>query len=315
MTGGKVIPRRLITIGSRGSLLALRQTQQVAGQLALLYPQYHFAVKRIKTRGDKAEHLTLSQLKGKGLFVKELEIALLGGDIDLAVHSLKDLPLQLSPGLEVAAISQREDTRDVLVSRGDKPLADLTEGALLGTSSPRRIAQIKAFRSDLVIGDIRGNIETRLNKVSRGEFDGVILAACGLLRLGWEDRISQYLSGDICLPQVGQGALAIEVRQEDEEIKQIVLPLDHRPTRQATTAERALLHFLGGGCHIPIAALGQVCDNTLKLTGVVGSLSGEKLLRAELDGDVATPEKVGILLAQKLIAQGAREILAEATRC
>jgi len=306
---------RLITIGTRGSLLALRQTQQVAGQLALVYPQHHFVIKQIKTRGDKAEHLSLSQLEARGMFVKELEISLLGGEIDLAVHSLKDLPLQLSPGLEVAVVSQREDARDVLISRGDRLLADLPEGALLGTSSPRRIAQIKAFRPDLVFGDIRGNVETRLNKVSRGEFDGVILAACGLLRLGWGDKVSQYLSWDICLPQVGQGALAIEVRQEDEEIKQIVLPLDHLPTRQAVTAERALLHSLGGGCHVPIAALGQVDDNTLKLTGMVGSLSGDKLLRAEVAGDVANPEEVGTLLAQKLIAHGAREILAEVARC
>ena len=302
-------PTGVIIIGSRGSQLALCQTQRIVDRLQDLHPQFRFAIKRITTKGDEHSGQPSFGFEEKGEFVRELEEALLAGEISLAVHSFKDLPLDSPQGLEIAAVDQREDARDVLISVKANSLSQLPRGASVGTSSPRRAAQIKAFRPDLDVGGIRGNIDTRLRKVSSGQFDGIILAAAGLIRLGWEERIIEYLSMDICLPAVAQGALAIEVREGDEEIKRLVSVLNHEPTRQATTAEQVFLHSLGGGCRTPIAAYGQINSGTLELEGMVSTPDGSKLLRARAKGSAEFPQEVGTQLGEKLIAQGGREIL------
>lgn len=304
---------KVITVGSRGSRLALCQTQHIVSRLQNFYPQFRFVIKRIRTKGDELKETPLSRFGGKEVFVKELEVALLAGEIDLAVHSFKDLSLQLPQGLEIAAVSEREDARDVLVSMKANSLSQLSPGASIGTSSLRRAAQIKAFRPDLDVGDIRGNIDTRLRKVSSGQFHGIILAAAGLIRLGWEDQITEYLPMDICLPAVGQGALAIEVREGDEEIKQLVSFLNHEPSREAIAAEQTFLRFLGGGCHTPVAAFGQINSGVLELEGMVSTPDGGKLLRAKVKGSAELPEEVGTLLGEKLVALGAREILGGTT--
>ncbi|MBT9159134.1 MAG: hydroxymethylbilane synthase [Dehalococcoidia bacterium] len=304
---------RTIIIGSRGSQLALCQTQHIVNRLQDSHPQFRFVIKRIRTRGDEPGSEPSFCFEGKGEFVRELEAALLAGEIDIAAHSFKDLPLDLPQGLEIASVSERADARDVLISMKANSLSQLRRGASIGTGSPRRAAQIKAFRPDLDVGDIRGNIDTRLRKVSSGQFDGIILAAAGLIRLGWEERITEYLSMDICLPAVAQGALAMEVREGDEEIKRLVSVLNHEPTRQATTAEQAFLRFLGGGCHTPIAAFGQISSGILELEGMVSTSDGGKLLRARVKGSAELPEEAGSLLGEKLIALGAREILGGTT--
>ena len=305
-------PTRVIIVGSRGSRLALCQTQHIVNRLQKFHPQFRFVIKRIRTKGDELKGTPLSRFGGKEVFVKELEAALLAGETDLAVHSFKDLPLKLSRGLEIAAVTHREDARDVLVSKANS-LSQLPLGASIGTSSLRRATQVKAFRPDLDVRDIRGNIDTRLRKLSNGQFDGIILAAAGLIRLGWEDQITEYLPMDICLPAVGQGALAIEVREGDEEIKQLVSFLNHELTRQTIAAEQAFLHFLGGGCHTPIAAFGQIDSRVLELEGMVSTPDGGKLLRAKIKGSAELPEETGILLGEKLVALGAREILGGTT--
>ena len=304
---------KVIIIGSRGSQLALCQTQHIVNRLQDLHPQFRFVIKRIRTKGDEHSSEPSFCFEEKGEFVRELEEALLAGEINLAVHSFKDLPLELPEGLEIAAVNQREDARDVLVSMKANSLSQLPRGASIGTGSPRRAAQIKAFRPDLDVVDIRGNLDTRLRKVSSGQFDGIILAAAGLIRLGWEARVTEYLSMDICLPAVAQGALAIEVREGDEEIKRLVSVLNHKPTKQATTAEQVFLRCLGGGCRTPIAAFGQINSGTLQLEGMVSTPDGGKLLRAKVEGSAELPEEVGSLLGEKLIARGGREILGGTT--
>ena len=300
---------RVIIIGSRGSQLALCQTQHIVNRLQDLHPQFRFVIKRIRTKGDEHSSQPSFCFEEKGEFVRELEEALLSGEINLAVHSFKDLPLDSPEGLEIAAVNQREDARDVLVSMKANSLSQLPRGASIGTGSLRRAAQIKAFRPDLDVVDIRGNLDTRLRKVSSGQFDGIILAAAGLIRMGWEEQITEYLSMDICLPAVAQGALAIEAREGDEEIKRLVSVLNHEPTRQATTAEQAFLRCLGGGCRTPIAAFGQINGGTLELEGMVSTPDGGKLLRAGVKGSAELPEEVGSLLGEKLVARGGREIL------
>ncbi len=300
---------RVIIIGSRGSQLALCQTQHIVNRLQDLHPQFRFVIKRIRTKGDEHSSQPSFYFEEKGEFVMELEAALLSGEINLAVHSFKDLPLDSPEGLEIAAVNQREDARDVLVSMKANSLSQLPRGASIGTGSLRRAAQIKAFRPDLDVVDIRGNLDTRLRKVSSGQFDGIILAAAGLIRMGWEEQITEYLSMDICLPAVAQGALAIEAREGDEEIKRLVSVLNHEPTRQATTAEQVFLRCLGGGCRTPIAAFGQINGGTLELEGMVSTPDGGKLLRARVKGSAELPEEVGSLLGEKLVARGGKEIL------
>ncbi len=304
---------RSIVVGSRGSKLALVQAESVAASIREENPEIMVSISQIVTRGDRNHHAQLDQMDGIGVFTKELEEALLDGRIDLAVHSLKDMPTEIPSGLHIAAVTKRLDPRDVLVSRGER-LAELASGARIGTGSPRRAVQLAACRPDLEVGSIRGNIDTRLRKVSDGEYDGVILAAAGLKRLGWEDRVSEYLPAEKFLPAVGQGALAIEIRLDDEEMAKIVFPLNHLPTGQCTTAERTFLSAMGGGCRAPIAALGAVSGDILQLEGMVAEVSKRKILRFSEEGSAATPRELGQSLAQKLLAMGAGEFIAEATK-
>ena len=302
---------RRIIVGSRGSKLALIQAESVVARIREANPGIEVGISRIVTGGDRNHHLQLGQVAGIGIFVKELEAALLDGRVDLAVHSLKDMPTQIPSGLCLAAVTVRLDPRDVLVSRG-KRLEELASGARIGTGSPRRAVQLSACRPDLEVCSIRGNVDTRLRKVTDGELDGVILAAAALQRLGWEDRVSDYLPTEYFLPAVGQGALAIEIRSDDTEAAKIVAALNHLPTWQSITAERAFLSALGGGCRAPIAVLGTVNDNTLNLTGTVAEAGGERILRASEKGSSTTPEQVGNQLAQKILEMGASKFIAEA---
>ena len=302
-----------IVVGSRGSKLALIQAESVVAQIREANPHIEVVINKIITRGDRDRHIQLDQMSSIGIFIKELEDALLSGRIDLAVHSLKDMPTQIPPGLALVAVTERLDPRDVLISRGNK-IANLAPGSRIGTGSLRRAVQLGICRPDLEACNIRGNVDTRLRKVADGEFAGVILAAAAMQRLGWEEKISEYLPLDYFLPAAGQGALAIEARSGDKELAETVAPLNHQPTWQNVTAERAFLLALGGGCRAPIAALGTVNGSTLRLEGMVAEVRGRKVLRSSEEGNSATPEKLGEKLAQKLLAMGAAEFMAEAKK-
>jgi hydroxymethylbilane synthase len=299
-----------IVIGTRGSKLAVTQTETVAAQIREAYPDTEVIINKIVTEGDQNWHVQLSNVQDIGIFVKELEDALLKGKIDLAVHSLKDVPTIIPPGLCIGAVSQRHDPRDVLISKGQK-LAELPAGAKIGTGSMRRALQVNAFRPDLEVSGIRGNVDTRLRKVSDGEFDGVISAAAALKRLGWEDRITEYLSIVHFLPSVGQGALAIECRKDGERVAKILGKLNHLPTFYSITAERAFLFALGGGCRAPIAALATVSGSTLHIDGLIANVSGTSIIRDSAEGSIDRAKETGENLAQKLFDAGAEKFLAE----
>ena len=305
--------RKSVIIGSRGSRLALVQAKSVLARLREANPHLKLSISKIATEGDKNRHLPLGQMAGVGIFVKELETALLDGRIDIAVHSLKDMPTEVGEGLSLAAVTSRLDPRDVLVSRAGK-LAELAPGLRIGTSSLRRAAQLVAYRPDLKVCSLRGNVNTRLQKALSGELDGVILAAAALIRLGWEDRISEYLPLEHFLPPAGQGALGIEIRADDEETGGLVSSLNHPPTRQSVNAERTFIGVLGGGCHAPIGALGTVNDNALNLTGMVADVDDKKALHASEEGDSRDPKQVGTRLAQKMLEMGAAKIIAGGLR-
>lgn len=300
-----------IIIGSRGSKLALIQTEQFVAGLRKANPSLEFSISRIVTSGDRESPKQFDDIEGSGVFVKELETALLNGAIDFAVHSLKDMPIELPPGLCLAAVTKRVDPRDVLISNGARHLADLPAGAGIGTGSPRRTIQLNAYRPDLQACGIRGNVDSRLRRVTGGELDGVIVAAAGLIRLGWEDRISEYLPVEHFLPAVGQGALAIETRFGDKEITALVRPFNHLPTEQSVTAERALLRALGGGCRAPIAALGTVTGETLQLRGMFAEPDGSQMRSAVEEGPAAGAEEIGIRLAKELLKMRASEVISE----
>ena len=303
--------RTKIVVGSRGSKLALIQGESVVAKIREANPHLDVSIGKIVTKGDRNSHSQLDLMAGVGVFVKELEEALLDDRIDVAVHSLKDMPAQIPQGLCLAAVTERLDPRDVLVSRA-KRLHELAPGSRIGTGSLRRAVQLASYRPDLEVCSIRGNIDTRLRKVSRGEVDGVILAAAAMVRLGWEDKISESLPLGHFLPAVGQGALGIEVRLGDEEVASLVSHINHLPTWQGVTAERAFLSALGGGCRAPIAALGTVNGTTLKLEGMVADVRGKEILRASEEGDAVAPEQVGVQLAQKMLAMGASGFIIEA---
>ncbi len=296
-----------IIIGSRGSQLALWQANWVKRQLEL--SGSNVEIKVIKTTGDRMANLPLTQSGTKGLFIKEIEEELAAGGVDLAVHSLKDLPTQQPAGLVVASVPEREDARDVLISRDGKTLVDFPSAARVGTSSLRRLAQLRRLRADLEIVPMRGNLDTRLRKLERGDSDAVVLAAAGVHRLGLRERITEYFSPDELCPAVSQGALALETRERDEKIKNLVAPLDHAATHFAVRAERATLLELGGGCQVPIAAHAVADDGQLRLVGVVASLDGLRLVRAQAAGSIDDPEALGRRVAQDLLAQDARAIL------
>lgn len=302
-------PRKFV-VGSRGSKLALRQAEIALESLCPAHPGVQLEVRIVRTEGDKTS-ASLSEIGGRGVFVIEIERALLAGEIDIAVHSLKDLPSEETPGLTIAAVLPREDPRDVLVSRNSAKLPDLPAAATVGTGSPRRAAQLIALRPDLRITDIRGNVDTRVRKVEDGQYDAVVLAAAGLVRLGWLDRASQIFEREEMLPAVGQGALAVQVRSGDAETRAIVETVDDAATRIAITAERAFERRLGGGCHAAIAGLAEIAGEHVRLRGLVGDATGH-LIRGEIDGPVAEAEQLGVRLAAQLIQRGAAALL-EAT--
>lgn len=302
-----------LVIGSRGSKLALAQAQLVQAQLKSLVPPIDIRIEVIKTTGDVKTD-PLSVIGGKGVFTKELEDALLEERIDLAVHSLKDLPTIVPEGLVLAAICKREDPRDALVLPVKKSsgatLEDLHKGAAVGTSSPRRLAQLKWLRPDLTFKELRGNVDTRLRKLDEGQYDALVLACAGLRRLQLDERISSALTTEQMLPAVGQGALAIETRSSDTNTTGIARGLDHKFTRVACTAERALLRQLGGGCQLPIAAHAVVRDKRIRLDGLVAAVDGKQIVRERVSGGLDEAEELGLLLAEQLLTNGARELLA-----
>jgi hydroxymethylbilane synthase len=294
----------MFTIGSRGSQLALWQAHWVQGQLEKLGQESRIEI--IKTTGDKIADVALAQVGSKGLFTKEIEEALLAGAIDLAVHSLKDMPTELPAGLTLAAIPEREDPRDALIGRA---LENLGMGARVGTGSLRRAAQLRARRPDLQIGDIRGNVDTRLRKLDEGRYDAIVLAAAGLRRLGWENRITELFNPGILCPAVGQGALAVETRDDNGAAFQIARRLEHTESRIRVTAERAVLAALGGGCQAPIGSHAWVDGELLAVIGVVVSPDGRHMARGRKHGGVEDPAALGRSLAEHLLESGGKEIL------
>jgi hydroxymethylbilane synthase len=300
-----------IRIASRGSELALWQARAVERALLGADPSTPVEIQVVRTTGDRILDVPLAKIGDKGLFTKELDEALLRGDADLAVHSLKDVPTRLPEGLEIVAITAREDPRDVLIRRDRSAggLVELPSGARVGTSSLRRRAQLRAHRPDLEVVDLRGNLNTRLARLDAGEYDAIVLAAAGVLRLGWADRISGYLDADGWLPAVGQGALAVVARADADRIRQRLRPIHDDATSDATSAERVFLHALEGGCQIPIGALATVEVETLTLRGLVADLEGETVLRGEVTVPREEAALAGRRLAGELLQRGAREVL------
>jgi hydroxymethylbilane synthase len=303
-----------LVIGSRGSRLALWQAAWVRERLIALHANLEFAIEIIRTTGDEMKSAPLSVIGGKGVFTKEIDDALLNHRIDLAVHSLKDLPTVIPKGLTLAAITEREDARDALLLRPDmsgfySSLKALPRSAVIGTSSPRRAAQLRALLPNVVVKELRGNIDTRVAKLDRGEYDAIILASAGLLRLELKHRISIVLPRKDMLPAIGQGALAVEVRDDDTVTAQLVASLDHLPTRQACTAERSFLGMLGGGCELPIAGHAVVHDDELQLDGLVAQPSGQRIIRDEVKGKASDAANLGQSLGMSLLARGANELL------
>ena len=303
---------RRVVIGSRSSSLSLAQTNEVVRLLLQQHPSLDIQLVPLSTRGDRNKSAPLLSME-RGMFVKEIEGALLDGEIDIAVHSAKDMPAIMPPGLVVAAFTEREDARDVLVNRWDAPLSELPEGARLGTSSPRRTAQIKAARPDLEILPIRGNVDTRLSKAKSDDYDGAVLAAAGMIRLERGSEISAYLSPQECVPDVGQGALAVQVRESDGELLDCVSAIDHARTSAAVRAERAFLETMGGGCTLPTAAYAEIHDDRLHILAMVAAPDGSEIFRVSEFYDADDPVAAGEAVAAALMGKGAARIL-EATR-
>ena len=299
----------LVRIATRKSALALWQANFVKAELEAAHPGLQVELVPMSTQGDKILDTPLAKIGGKGLFVKELETAMLEGHADIAVHSMKDVPVDFPEGLMLHTICRREDPRDAFVSNSYQQLADLPQGAVVGTSSLRRQCQIKAMRPDLQIKDLRGNVNTRLAKLDAGEFDAIILASAGLIRLGFEARIASFLEVGISLPANGQGAVGIECRSDDLVIQQLLAPLEHKETRICVLAERAMNRKLQGGCQVPIGAFAILQQNELWLRGLVGQLDGSEILRSEIKGQASQAEQLGTQLAEQLLALGADRIL------
>jgi len=298
-----------IKIGTRGSRLALWQAAWVKSAIEKEHPEIIVDIVVIKTRGDKILDVPLAKVGGKGLFVKEIEDSLLREDIDIAVHSMKDMPADLPDGLCIGPIPEREVPGDVLISGRDRHLADLKAGRSIGTCSLRRSAQLLHARPDLKIVPLRGNLETRLRKLDEGRMDAIVLAAAGVKRLGLKHRITEYLDPSVMLPAVGQGALCIELRKNDPETYQVLSHLEHGPTRTAVLGERAFLNRLEGGCQVPIAALGQVRKDQITITGLVADIDGQTIFKETLSGPAEASEAIGTDLADRLAARGACDIL------
>lgn len=299
-----------LTIGTRQSLLALWQSNHIAALLRKEYPKCEVVLKKIVTKGDRILDVPLAQIGGKGLFTKEIEEDLLDGTIDLAVHSLKDMPTVLPEGLCLTAITERANVGDAFVSNKYGSFEDLPLGAVVGTSSLRRKAQLLAKRPDLEIRDLRGNVDTRLRKLDEGLYDAIILAAAGLERLGHGDRISSLIPADVCLPAVGQGALAIEARTEDKEVRDMLSFLNDLNTKQATDAERAFLGLLEGGCQVPIGVHADVEGENIRIEAIIAALDGSTILRDTINGKADDAVSLGQQLGKKMLAAGGQEILA-----
>jgi len=301
-----------ILIGSRGSRLALIQADTVARELKQAYPGLEIEIRKIMTEGDRNRDISIDEAGDTGIFVKALEEALLNRSIDIAVHSLKDLPTLLPRGLCLAAVTQRLDPRDALVACA--PLAELKPQSRIGTGSLRRAAQLRHVRPDLQVCSIRGNVDSRLRRVSSGQLEGVIVAAAALLRLGWDDRITGYLPLESFLPAVGQGALAVEARDSDRRVGEIIERLNHLPTWQAVTAERAFLHAVEGGCRAPVAALATVHDGILEIKAMVADREGSKIIKDSCRGKAGFPQEAGENLARRMLKAGAAGLIKD-TRC
>jgi hydroxymethylbilane synthase len=298
-----------IRLGTRGSTLALAQSTWVKEQILRHQPALEIELVVIKTSGDRFTEKPIAALGGKGIFTKEIEDALLRQEIDVAVHSMKDLPPDLPAGLIIAALPKREDPSDVLVSRQGRELGSLPSGTQVGTGSLRRQAQVLNYRPDLSVVPIRGNVDTRLRKLDQGEIDALIMAAAGLKRIGREDRITAYLSDEICVSAVAQGALGIESR-DDSSVRAVLAPLHDTDTATEVAAERSFLSRLGGGCHVPIGARAKIDGEQLKIIGVVASPNGSTLCRGEITGHVTNAADLGHQLAEQLLREGAERFLA-----
>ncbi len=306
-----LIMKKKIKIGTRGSPLALWQAQWVKSGLSVYHPDTDLEIITIKTTGDKILDAPLAKVGGKGLFVKEIEDALMNGRVDLAVHSMKDMPADVPSGLCIGAVPKRENPCDVLISYNHIPLKDLPRGARIGTSSLRRAAQILAIKPGVSIVPLRGNLDTRIKKIESHELDAVVLAAAGVHRLNLKDKITQYLDPAWMIPAVGQGALCIEIRDNDADMRSMTACLDHGETHHAVAAERAFLKTLEGGCQVPIAGHGQIKDGILTLTGRVADLDGSKVITHQISGPVSEAEHLGIQLARRLMDMGAGNILSK----
>jgi hydroxymethylbilane synthase len=311
----KNTPVQIVRIATRKSALALWQADYVKAQLEHFHHNIQVELVPMTTKGDIILDTPLAKVGGKGLFVKELEVAMLENRADIAVHSMKDVPVEFPDGLGLEVICPREDPRDAFVSNTIASFADLPQGAIVGTSSLRRQCQIKALRPDLVIKDLRGNVNTRLKKLDNGEYDAIILAAAGLIRLAMPERIKEYIAPEVMLPANGQGAVGIECRSDDTTIKALLAPLEDKNTRYRVLAERAMNRELEGGCQVPIGSYAEI--NTvngvqqLHLRGLVGAIDGSKIIQAQVNGAVGQGEQLGLQLAEMLLAQGADKILAQ----
>ena len=299
----------MLKIATRKSPLALWQAEFVKSRLQLLYPDLDVELVKMTTKGDKILNTPLSKIGGKNLFIKELELGMIDGKADIAVHSMKDVPYELPNEFELGAILERENPYDAFVSNHFDSISDLPKGARVGSCSLRRIVQLKALRPDLVILDLRGNVNTRLRKLDNGEYDAIILACAGLIRLGFEKRVKQQLSTDQSLPAVGQGALGIEIRGGDESIRKLLEPLIHERTMNEVMAERSMNSTLEGGCSVAIGGYSITKDNALELTGMVGNTYSNTILRVHENGSLKQPKELGEVVAQKLLAMGAGELL------
>ena len=306
-----------VCIGTRGSKLALWQAEWVKSEIQHLHPEIEISFIKIKTTGDMILDVPLAKIGGKGLFVKEIEEAILRHKVDMAVHSMKDVPTELPEGLHLAAICRREDPRDALITKVQsskfkvQSFKDLPHGATVGTSSLRRLCQLRNIRPDLKIVQLRGNLDTRIRKLDEGQFDAIIVAVAGVKRLGLAYRITEILEPEICLPAIGQGAIGIECRVNDKVINTILGALNHQETSISVRAERALLRKLGGGCQVPIAAYARIEDGRVIMDGLVGSITGERVIKSHAEGKLEDHERLGTNLAEDLLSRGAKEILAE----
>jgi hydroxymethylbilane synthase len=300
-----------LKIGTRGSQLALFQANWVKEKLVETHPNLKVTLIKIKTTGDKIQDAPLAKIGGKGLFVKEIEEALIQKKIDLAVHSIKDVPTELPKGLHLSVITKREDPRDVFISKDGRTLKDLPQGAKIGTSSLRRQAQLLHFRNDFELVSLRGNLDTRLKKLKTMNIDGIVLALAGVKRLGLEERITEIIPPEISLPAIGQGALGIETRMDDEGVEGQIRFLNDPDSSIAVSAERAFLKKLEGGCQVPIAAFARTVRAAFQIDGLVGTIDGKRLLRHHVEGTIEEAESLGIQLAEILLGKGAKEILDE----